>query len=318
MEDFLFYSYSSYLKDKYKVPAFRVGIDAGFSCPNRKNGRNSPGCSYCDTFGARAMYQRSGRLETKDTSIDIFSDIKTQTKTAVKFLKKRYKAEVFLLYLQAFSGTNGTVQELKKIYDFTLNLENYRELIVSTRPDCIDDKKAALLLEYKKRGYDVWVELGLQSSNEDTLKRINRGHGVKDFENAFSLLRERGIKIAVHLIFGLPGEGSREITESCNYTAMLKPDGVKFHNLHIPYNSPLYTDYKNGLIDAPGVEEHLEYVISAIELMPRSTIIMRVTCDSNKKDRAAPKEFLKKTEFYNLLRLEMKNRKAFQSRLFRE
>ena len=310
-----FYSYGSYLKKKYGKPAFRVGIDAGFSCPNRTADRSGGGCSYCDAFGARAMYQRTEGALSDAVDDDLKRDIAEQTDKAVRFLRKRYKAEILMLYFQAFSGTYAPVNHLKSVYDYTLSLQNYSEIIVSTRPDCIDREKAGLLASYKEAGLDVWVELGLQSSNDATLKRVNRGHTTADFEKAFLLLREYGIKTAVHLIFGLPGEGVREIAETSRYTAALEPEGVKFHNLHIPYNSHLYNDYLRGEASAPTTEEHLEYVIRAIEMMPESTVIMRLTCDSREDERAAPKDFIKKTEFYNLLRSEMNKRKTFQGRL---
>jgi len=313
----LFFSYSRYLKQLYLRPAYRVGIDAGFSCPNRKAGRNSAGCGYCDAFGARAMYQRTEGALSDEVDDNLKQDIRMQTEKALGFLKKRYKAEIFLLYLQAFSNTHAEAEHLKAVYDYSLSLSDYRELIVSTRPDCIDREKAELLASYKERGLDVWVELGLQSSNDKTLQRIGRGHNADDFLRAYRMLKEYGIKVAVHLIFGLPGEGSDEIFSSCEFTAALRPDGVKFHNLHIPYNSPLYKDYDEGLIDVPTTEEHLEYVIGGIERMPESTVIMRLTCDSQSDERAAPREFMKKTEFYSLLRNEMRIRNTFQGRLYR-
>ena len=317
MKGELFYSYGNYLKKKYGKPAFRVGIDAGFSCPNRAGGRDSSGCSYCDAFGARAMYQRTQGALSDQVDEDLKRDIAEQSDKAVEFLKKRYKAEILLLYFQAFSGTYAPASHLQAVYDYALSLQPYRELIVSTRPDCIDREKAELLAGYKEKGLDVWVELGLQSSNNETLKRVNRGHTVEDFKSAFLMLREYGIKTAVHLIFGLPGEGGKEIEETARYTAEMHPEGVKFHNLHIPYNSDLYNEYLRGEADAPSTEEYLEYVISAIEIMPESTVIMRLTCDSREDERAAPKEFIKKTEFYNLLRSEMIKRKTFQGRLNR-
>ncbi|MBI9106138.1 MAG: TIGR01212 family radical SAM protein [Spirochaetales bacterium] len=317
MDKNLFYSYSQYLKQLYGRPAFRVGIDAGFSCPNRADGRNSAGCSYCDAFGARAMYQRTEGAISDDVDENLREEIRLQTATAVNFLKKRYKAEIFLLYLQAFSNTHADLQHLRAVYDYSLSLGDYRELIISTRPDCIDRKKAELLASYKERGLDVWVELGLQSSNNETLKRIDRGHSSEDFIRSYRLLKEYGIKTAVHLIFGLPGEGLSDIISSCEFTADLNPDGVKFHNLHIPYNSPLYEEYRRGLVDVPTTKEHLEYVIAGIERMPESTVIMRLTCDSQENERAAPKDFMKKTEFYNLLRTEMEMRNTFQGRLYK-
>lgn len=316
MEDYLFTAYGPYLKQKYGAPAFRVGIDGGFSCPNRPAGRDSYGCRYCDAFGARAMYQRTEGQLSDDVDENLKADILVQTDKAVRFLKKRYKAEYFLLYFQAFSSTFADVNHLKKLYDYALSLNEYRELIVSTRPDCIDEQKAELLASYKQRGLDVWVELGLQSAHDETLLRINRGHSVVDFEQAYKLLKNYGIKLAVHLIFGLPGESTEMIEETCKYTASFKPEGVKFHNLHVPYNSQMYEDFRKRTVSAPSTEEHLEYVIKAIEYMPESTIIMRLTNDSQKDEIASPQDFIKKTEFYNLLRNEMKKRKTFQGRLY--
>ncbi len=311
-----FYSYGSYLKQRYGIPAFRVGIDAGFSCPNRSGGRLSHGCSYCDAFGARAMYQRTEGALSDAVDDDLKADIAEQTEKAVRFLKKRYSAEVFLLYIQAFSGTHAEPDRLRAVYDYALSLQNYSEFIVSTRPDCIDRDRAELLASYKEKGLDVWVELGLQSAHNQTLKRINRGHSVEEFEEAYRLLQDYGIKTAVHLIFGLPGEGLKEVRETSGYVAGLNPQGVKFHNLHVPYNSKLYEDYKKGLIEVPDTGQYLEYVITAIEMMPGKTVVMRLTCDSREDERAAPKGFLKKTEFYNLLRSEMIKRKTFQGRLY--
>ena len=318
MNEDLYYSYGKYLKKRYGKAAFRVGVDAGFSCPNRLDGRNSPGCCYCDAFGARAMYQRTEGALSDDVSADLRADIRMQTEKAAAFLKKRYGAEILLLYLQAFSNTNAPVSQLKAVYDYALSLCDYSELIVSTRPDCIDEQKAELLASYMERGLDVWVELGLQSSCDKTLSRINRGHTVEDFEKAYSLLDSYGIKKAVHLIFGLPGEGDDEVYASCDYTASLKPEGVKFHNLHIPYNSPLYAEYEAGTIDAPDTMQHLQWVIGAIERMPPETVIMRLTCDSQADERAAPKDFMKKTEFYSLLRSELSARNTFQGRIYNE
>ncbi len=203
----LFYSYSKYLKALYKAPAYRVSIDAGFSCPNREAGRAGYGCTYCDEYGARAMYIR----KEKELSI------KEQVENAVVFLKKRYNAKILLLYFQAFSSTFAKTKKLKEIYDYTLSLADFKELIVSTRPDCITEENIDLLASYKKKGYDVWVELGLQSGSDISLKGLNRGHTVLQFYKAYHLLKKRGIKVAIHLIFGIPGETLEMILSTIRY-----------------------------------------------------------------------------------------------------
>ncbi len=333
----LFYSYSSYLKEKYGTSAYRVAVDAGFSCPNR-NADKTGGCTYCDELGSMAVYQRgqeadlahngnSPLIDQVDTlplsSQYLFADlesrkkrIKAQIENSINFLKRRYNPEYLLLYFQAFSNTYAPVSELKEIYDYSLSQANFKELIVSTRPDCISKANIKLLSSYQKKGIDVWVELGLQTSNNRSLNRINRGHSSADFIRAYNLLKNNGIKTTVHLIFGLPGENYDEIMESIRYLALLKPEGVKIHNLHIPIGTEMFSEYLMGELTVPSGLRHLEYAIEAIERLPPNTIIHRLTCDTPSHRLGAPRTFFKKGSFYNLLTKEMELRGAYQGRLF--
>ncbi len=298
--DWPFNIYSNYLKKKYGCTVYRVAVDAGFSCPNRGDKRDTPGCTYCDEYGSQAPY-------TGNTTA-----LYDQIIGALSFLKQRYQAEGFILYFQAFSNTFAPVQVLKSIYDYGLSLAPFKELVVSTRPDCIDAEKAALLASYKNQERDVWVELGLQSAHNSTLNLIKRGHTVEDFITAFKLLKHNNLKIAVHVIFGLPGETRTEITETIKLVASLKPDGIKIHNLHIPYNTTMYTQYLRGEITVPSSKRHLEYVIRALPLLPPAMVILRLTCDTPASRLAAPKNFLAKQQFYTLLKNEMLARKVYQ------
>jgi len=298
-----FNNYSEYLNKIYSKKAYRVSVDAGFSCPNRKD-RNSPGCIYCDANGARATY------------LDKTVEIKEQITKGIAFLRKRYSAEIFLLYFQAFSGTYDKPEHLKELWDYALSLEKFNELIISTRPDCIDEIKADIIASYRREDFDVWVEIGLQSSNNETLKRINRGHTREDFEKAFNILRERGIKIVPHLIFGLPGETFNDMMDSVKYIAYLQPEGIKFHNLHAVAGTELGNLYLKGEIIVPSLENHVKYLASAIELLPPETVIMRLTCDTPYKKRLAPKNDLTKTEVIKLLKEELEKRESFQGKLF--
>ncbi len=288
-----FKSYSKYLKNKYGGPIYRIGVDAGFSCPNRGKNRKNPGCTYCDEDGSRAPYI-GGEI-----------DIKKQVEGAITFLKKRYKAKQYILYFQAFSSTFAPVSKLKKIYDYGLSLAPFRELIVSTRPDCINEAKADLLFEYRRLGIDVWVELGLQSASDKTLKLINRGHTVDRFTEAYNILRQREIKIAIHLIFGLPGENEKNILDTVKFVSKLKPQGIKFHNLHIPVKTQIYKEFKRGEIPVLSDRRHIEYLIKAIELLPPETVIMRLTTDTVPSKLSSPKHFLNKATFYETIRKKM-------------
>ncbi len=299
-------SYSAYLKKRYGTAAYRVAVDAGFTCPNRAGGRSGEGCSYCEISGARAVYLDQTGPE----------EMKKQVARGVKFLTKRYDARILLLYFQAYTNTFGSVDELRSLYNGCLELAPFRELIVSTRPDEIDLPRADLLASYRTENFDVWVELGLQSVHDQTLKRVNRGHDSAAFFCAFELLRERNIKTAVHLIFGLPGEGRREIMESVRRVAALRPEGIKLHNLHIPVSSPLYREYLKGSVTVPSAARHAEYVAEALTLLPPETIIMRMTCDTPSARRAAPLWVPRKSAFSNEVVRLMNEKKERQGDRF--
>lgn len=301
----LFYTYSNYLKDKYGKTVYRVGVDGGFSCPNRKEGRSDHGCTFCGSFGARSAY-----LGDSDNVIG------EQIRKSLGFLKRRYSAEEFILYFQAYSSTFGDVEDMKKVYDNALKLDRFIELVVSTRPDCVDDNVCKLLASYRNKGLDVWVELGLQSVHDRSLEKIKRGHNYQDFLAAYNLLKSYNIKVAVHLIFGLPDESSSDILYSVKTVAGLKPDGVKFHNLHIPTGTVMYEEYLRGELSFPSSSRHAEYVALAIEHMPKETVIMRLTTDTPGSRHSIPGYFLDKSIVYNKVNKILTDRESYQGRLF--
>jgi uncharacterized protein len=301
-------TYSKYLRERHGCKVYRVAVDAGFGCPNRTGGRSSSGCSFCSQAGSRAPYL--GCLQ-RDRSL------KDQVDGTISFLKKRYAAEAFILYFQPYSNTNAPVEELRQTYDSGLALARFCGLNVATRPDCIDAAKARLLSSYRERGLEVWVELGLQTIHDVTLRRIGRGHTAEDFRRAYGVLKEEGLKVAVHLIFGLPGEEHSQILQTMETVARLGADGVKIHNLHIPRDTPLEAEFRKGEVTVPSAGRHLEYAIGAIERLPPETVIMRLVCDTPKKELAAPRAFWRKEKFTARLAEEMRARGAFQGRLFR-
>lgn len=298
-------TYSRYLRERHGCDVYRVAVDAGFTCPNRGPDRTRPGCSYCDADGSRAPYLAgcAGSLER-------------QVREGIAFYRRTRREAGFILYFQAYSNTNAPVETLRRLYDEGLALSEFRGMNVATRPDCLDEEKADLLASYAERGLEVWVELGLQTANDETLARIGRGHTAADFARAFDMLRRRRLKIAVHLIFGLPGEGRREIEQTMRNLARLRPDGVKIHNLHVPEGTSMAREYRRGELAVPGPERHLEYVIAAIELLPPETVIMRLTCDTPAEKLAAPRGFWSKERFLARLGAEMQARGARQGRRY--
>ena len=333
-----FNSYSRYLRTRYGEPVYRVAVDAGFSCPNRGPDRSAPGCTYCDEWGSRAPYL-AGAAATRGSPDEAATDLERrkaslsrQIEQAEKFLQARYGPGQRILYFQAFSGTYGPVEELRELYDHALACRDFRELIVATRPDCIDGRTADLLAGYRLPGYrlagyrlpgdrlperEVWIELGLQSAHNSTLERVRRGHGVEAFEEAYAMLRKRGLKIAAHVIFGLPGETLEEMLATIRYLAKRKIDGIKIHNLHIPRGCALAADALSGELSVPCDRRHLSYVIRALELLPPETVIMRLTCDTPEHRLLMPRRFMPKARFYQELRQLMLRERTWQGRLYR-
>jgi hypothetical protein len=328
-----FNRYSRYLIRRYGKKVYRVAVDAGFTCPHRLRGDGS-GCSFCDEDGSRAVYQqdpeqhgsagedaaqRTAAYSRKTGGLhqERFEAIRSQIQEGTRFLHGRYGAETFILYLQAFSNTFAQPRVLSAVYDYALSCADFRELIVSTRPDCIAPAHAELLAEYRSGNREVWTELGLQSAHEATLRRIGRGHTLRRFERAVGLLRERGIKVTVHLMFGLPGEGRREMMETVRYLAQFEPDGVKVHNLHVAAGTQLAREYLRGELSVPSLSRHLEYVAEALRYLPPQTVVQRVTCDTADAKRIAPRTVIPKGEFYSLLDKLLSDNDIRQGDLYR-
>jgi radical SAM protein (TIGR01212 family) len=315
-------TYSRYLRQRHGCAVYRVAVDAGFTCPNRGRDRSRAGCAYCDPAGSRAPYlsrNEPGRVVGyagfEEETFDAAS-LERQVRESIAFYRRTHGDGAFILYFQAYSNTNGPVPLLRRVYDAGLALADFRGLNVATRPDCVDEEKADLLASYRDRGLEVWAELGLQSANDDTLRRIGRGHTVAEFVQAFRILRDRGLKVAVHLIFGLPGEGRPQIDRTMAVLAELRPDGVKIHNLHVPKGTPLAADFLKGELTAPCAPRHLEYVVSAIEMLPPQTVIMRLTCDTPPGNLAAPRGFWEKERFLSRLDEVMRERGTHQGRRY--
>ena len=306
VNDAPYLTYSRYLRDRFGCAVHRVAVDAGFGCPNRRSGRGTGGCIYCGEEGSRAPY-------IADSSGG--ANLRGQIEGSLEILRRRYSASRFILYFQAFSNTNAPVGELARIYDAGLSVAPFLGLTVATRPDCIDAEKARMLSSYRDRGLDVWVELGLQSANDRTLERIGRGHDVACFLRAHRQVKAAGLKVAVHLILGLPGEMTADMERTARFVAGLEPDGVKIHNLHIPKDTPLAREHLRGEVTAPGPERHLEYAIGLLERLPAQTVIMRLTADTPAARLAAPRSFWPKDRFAAGLAAEMRRRGARQGRL---
>jgi uncharacterized protein len=259
-----FRRYAEYLTARYGRKTYRVGVDAGFSCPGRDAGRP---CRFCFEDGSRAPY------------LGAADDLASQVQTGIAFLRRRYKAERFLLYFQAFSSTYAPVAQLRSLYRAGLAAGEFSGMVVSTRPDCVDAETAELLASFASAGLDVWVELGLQSAHDQALERVDRGHTVSQFVSAYHELKSRGILVGVHLMAGLPGESLADFLDSVRFVARLRPDGIKFHNLVVVARTPLYGELRAGAIAPFGLQRYIRYVAAAIQELPPETVVLRLGFD---------------------------------------
>lgn len=277
--------FSAYLKNKFGVRVYKITLDAGFSCPNRDGKISTGGCIFCDDGGSFSQ-AHSNLLSVED-----------QVQEGIKTLTARFKAEKFMSYFQAFSNTYKPVGELKKIYDSSLCDDKIVGLSIGTRPDCVDDEKLKLISEYKD-DYYTWIEYGLQSIHDKTLKRINRGHDYDCFLKAYEKTKEYGINVCVHVIFGL-WETHDEILQTAEELARLKVDGVKIHMLCALENTKLADMYRNGEINFMSEDEYIQTVCDFLEYLPPDTTIHRLAGNGFSKTLIEPKWLGKKMDCLN-------------------
>ncbi len=290
--------FSAYLKQKFGVKVYKITLDAGFSCPNRDGAISSGGCIFCDEGGSFSQAHSN------------LLSIEEQVETGVKTLSERFKAEKFMSYFQAYTNTYKPVGELEKIYNSALKHEKVVGLSIGTRPDCVDDEKLNLIASYKD-DYYTWVEYGLQSIHDKTLRRINRGHDFDCFLRAYEKTKERGINVCVHVIFGL-WETREEILQTAQKLAELKVDGVKIHMLCALENTKLAKLYEEKAIDFMSEREYIETVCDFLEYLPPETTIHRLAGNGLKKNLIAPRWLGKKLDCLNQIDRELLVRNSFQ------
>ncbi len=302
-----FYKYSTYLKEKYGERVHRISIDAGFTCPNRDGILSRSGCIYCDAKGSG-----TGAYILKKISIE------KQVQDGIEFAKKRFKAKKFFIYFQSFTNTYAPIKRLKEIYDSALSLSEYREdivgLIIGTRPDCVPEPVLELISSYKSWGLEVWVEYGLQSIHFQTLKRINRGHGIWEVFDAINRTRKRGISITLHTIIGLPGETKEEIMETAKVVSTQDIQAIKIHPLYIVKGTLIEKIYNAGKYKPLQLDEYIPLVAEYLTYIRKDIIIQRITGDAKRDELIAPSWILEKTKVLNKINAYMEEHQLYQGK----
>lgn len=267
-EPFPYRSFSAYAKDAFGMKVYKVPIHLKGSCPNRDGTVGVGGCIFCGEEG--------GSFEW------IQGSVREQFRENKARMKARYKAQGFIPYFQNFTGT------YLPLADFKENLEAVAEedivgVSVSTRPDCVDD---AYLLAAKDIFPDkvVTFELGLQSANEKTLNAINRGHGIDEFIDASKRIKEKGLRLAVHMILDLPWDNRDDVLRGAELLARVGADEVKIHNLYVAKHTKLADMYTTGTFVPLPMEEFMERVILFLEHLPPETVIGRLLGRAPEKD----------------------------------
>ena len=297
-----YHTLNYYFKNRYGKKTFKVSLNGNFSCPNKINGK---GCIFCSRLGSGDF---AGNKE---------KDLITQFNEVKKIMEQKWPDSYYIGYFQANTNTFAPVNELKEKYETILAMDNVVGLNIATRSDAISKECYEYLSELNERT-NLIVELGLQSIHEKTLKFINRGHDLENFEKAVKELQKRNIETIVHIINGLPGETKEDMLETVKYLNNLNIDGIKIHMLHIIEDTNLADYYKEHPFHILTKEEYIDIVISQLELLNPEIVIHRITGDPKKEDLIEPSWLLKKFCVLNDIDKEMVKRNTYQGAKIKE
>ncbi len=296
-------SFNGYLKEKFKARVYRVPIDAGFTCPNRDGTRALGGCTFCDDRGSGAP------------TINQVLSVKEQLTTGIERIRRRFKAEKFLAYFQAFTNTYAPEAVLRSLYDVSLDHEDVVGICIGTRPDCLDDNVLDLLAEYAQKTY-VFLEVGLQSAHNKTLDLINRAHSAEEFFDSVERARKRNLTVATHLIFGLPGETREDMMETVRQIADIGLTAIKIHQLCVYKHTPMAVDYSLGKLPLLEEDDYVELVCDALEMLPPDMVVMRLVAEGTREEIIAPDWCFEKSRIMSKIDQELERRGTQQGSKF--
>ena len=267
---------SDYLKEEFGEKIYRLSLTSGCTCPNRDGTLGTGGCSFCSEGG-------SGEFAAAAAPLD------EQIRSAKERIAGKTKAKRFIAYFQSFTNTYGDPERLGRLYREAVSREDIAVLSLGTRPDCISSRVLEIL-EDLNRVKPVWVELGLQTIHEKTARRIGRGYSLPVFEDTYRRLKDAGLTVIVHLIFGLPGETREMMLETVRFLAGLKPepDGVKLQMLQVLKGTRLAEEYAAEPYPLMTLDEYAYLVRDSVKLLPEKTVLHRMTGDGPKRLLIAP------------------------------
>ena len=291
------YTYGSYLREKFGVKVYKVGINiSGFTCPNIDGTVAKGGCTFCenDSFSAstETVQTLKGFHLNLDSDENPFLDkqllqLQQQFDAISSRQKREYGAEKFLVYFQSFTNTYAPFETLKALYDKALSFDNVVGLSIGTRSDSITDETLQYLSELAKEK-EIWIEFGIQSVYDETLEKINRGHDSANVKEWILKSKEAGLNVCGHLIFGLPGETQEMMLETAKEAYEWGIDSVKYHPLYVVKRTALANEYARGEFEPISEELYLNTLLKALEMKPENVNVQRVTAGINDDSLLAP------------------------------
>jgi len=256
-------AFGSYIKRRFGTTVYKVNVDAGFTCPNRDGTLGTSGCIYCNNDSFRP------------NSCTPTLSLHEQILNGITHIRKRYKADKFLVYFQPYTNTYAPVNELEHLYRDALSEPSVVGLAIGTRPDTVDEEKIALLASLAER-YFILIEYGMQSMYRKTLEFINRGHDYNTFLKALDITKDRGIFIGAHVIIGFPTETKEEMLSMADEVSSLPIDFLKIHQLQVIKNTPLEILHREKPFHTFGYKEYLEFIVEFIERLSPQVVLQRL------------------------------------------
>lgn len=299
-----YYDFSTFLKKYFTGKVQKISIHAGFTCPNRDGAKGVGGCTYCNNQTFSPEYCKP------------VLSVRQQLEDGIRFFSRKYPTMRYLAYFQAYTNTYGELERLKAMYEEALAVEGVVGLVIGTRPDCMPDELLDYLEELSRRTF-LMVEYGIESANDDTLRRINRGHDFATAADAIRRTHERGILTGGHIILGLPGEERDELLRQATLQASLPLDMLKLHQLQLIKGTRMAREYEEHpeWFHLYEVDEYIELVIDYVERIPSSVVLERFISQSPRSLLIAPDWGVKNYQFVERLRRRMAERGTWQGRL---
>ncbi len=277
----------------------KLAINAGMTCPNRDGSKGQGGCTFCNNVSFSPNARKA-------------PVVSEQIEAGRRVIAKRTGAKRFLAYFQAYTNTYADVSHLSALYRQALDEPDVIGLSIGTRPDCVPEAVLDLLASYRQQGYEVWLELGLQSAFDKTLEKVNRGHGFDEYRQAVLAARGRGLPVCTHLIIGLPGEGRRESLLSLERVLEYGVDGLKLHPLHVVKGTLLANQWRRGEYQPLTLRHYIETAADLIERTPPEVVYHRATGTASPDILLAPDWCAKKWRVLNDLEKELRRRQTRQ------